>query len=159
MDRSKIFLLMAIIAMTGCAWPVVASGQEPLGEDDPTIALLDGKVTQFLEQVSLNEMESAYAELLSGSDLARQSDEIEKLIQSTREIETKYGKYRSFERIASRRIGSDLITLKYLYKCENFPVIWRLTYYRDFKRGDAATTNNNWVVISVRFDTRIDTLE
>ena len=137
----------------------MAGAQEPLADTDEVLKLLDGKATQFLESVSLNEMESGYAELLEGSELALRTDEIKKLVSRTREIETKYGKYRSFEQIGAKRIGTDLVMMKYLYKCEKFPVIWYFTFYRDFKRADASTTNNNWVVIALRFDVRLETLE
>jgi len=153
---------MILSALIVAAWLATASDvlcQEPSSEDDEVVALLDGESTQFLEGISRNEMDSAYADLLEGSELTRRTEEIQKLIARTREIETKYGKYRSFERIDAKRIGNDLVLLKYLYKCNSFPVIWYFTYYRDFKRGDASTSNNNWVVIAVRFDNRLASLE
>ena len=45
--------------------------------------------------------------------------------------------------------------MKYLFKCEKFPVVWYFTYYRDFSRAGG---EDYWVVISVRFDTQVELL-
>ncbi len=136
-----------------------AAAQDPLVvPEDPAVVLLNDKVTQFLERVSLNETDTAFAELLSGSALAKQTDEIKQLVEQTRTIESKYGKYRSFERVAAKRIGADVVLLKYLYKCENYPVVWYFTFYRDFRRGEVAPESNQWTLIAVRFDTRLEML-
>ena len=47
--------------------------------------------------------------------------------------------------------------VRYLLKCEKFPVIWHVVFYRNFARA-AGATEDTWVVISVRFDTQVEAL-
>ena len=80
------------------------------------------------------------------------------LIAKTDQLHELYGPYRGFEAIAARRAGKDLVFLRYLYKCENFPVVFYFTFYRT-PRGEPPTeTSNSWRVIIVRFDTELELL-
>lgn len=56
-----------------------------------------------------------------------------------------------------KSVGKDVVLLKYLYKCEKFPVVWYVAYYRDFTRAVTAS-DDRWVVISIRFDTQVEAL-
>lgn len=72
---------------------------------------------------------------------------------------TRYGEYRTFERIATKRVGSDLALLKSLYKCEHFPVVWYFTFYRTPQRIEgAAGSAGAWRVVIVRFDADVERL-
>ena len=51
------------------------------------------------------------------------------------------------------------LLLKYLFKCEAFPVVWYFTYYRDFSHSRTASEDENWVIIAVRFDTQLELLD
>ena len=126
---------------------------------DPVINALDARVSQFLEGVSLGTAQQACQELLAGSQLLKQTKAVEALVQRTNELKGKYGEYRAFERIAAKRVGSDLVLLRYLYKCENFPVVWYFSFYRTPPRGDIPAENSNhWRAITVRFDTQLELL-
>jgi len=129
--------------------------QEP---SDPVIAELDARVTQFLEGVSLGDTPAAYQELLRGSQLSTETEAIEELVQKTSQLPERYGSYRAFEQISAKRVGADLVFLRYLYKCENFPVVWYFTFYPTPQSSIAVETNNNWRVIVVRFDTDLELL-
>lgn len=126
--------------------------------EHPDVSLLHTQVVQFLEDVSLGRPEGAFQTLLTGSPLARQTEAVTKLIDETRDLERKFGKYRAFERISAKRIGNDLVLMKYLYKCDNYPVVWYLTFYRDFKRNDASPESDAWILIGIRFDTELELL-
>ena len=140
----------------GCVAASAALGQE---KPDPVLDLLDGKVKQFLEAVSMGEPQSAYQRLLAGSPLAKQTEAVKSLVEKTQDLKTRYGEYRTFERIAAKRVGSDLVLLKYLYKCEHFPVIWYFTFYRTPQRIEsAAETAGAWRVVIVRFDNDLERL-
>ena len=159
MPLAPLCRMMCLAALAVVASALPAGSQEPpTAEEDATIAKLHARTVQFLEGVSLGRVESALAELVSGGSLAKQDEAIRKLTEQTRELESKYGKYRAFERIDARRIGEDLVLAKYLYKCENYPVVWYFTYYRDFKRSDAAPESDNWILIALRFDTDLELL-
>jgi hypothetical protein len=53
-------------------------------------------------------------------------------------------------------IGRDLVLLRYLYKGENFPVVWYFTFYRTTAAGE--TGPGTWRTIAVRFDTDLELL-
>jgi hypothetical protein len=142
--------------LIGCVAVSAASAQE---KPDPVLELLDGKVKQFLEAVSMGEAQSAYQRLLAGSPLAKQTDAVKTLVEKTQGLKFKYGEYRTFERIAAKRVGSDLVLMKFLYKCEQFPVIWYFTFYRTPQRIEgAAETSGAWRAVIVRFDTDLERL-
>jgi hypothetical protein len=148
---------VSLLALSiGCVAVSAAFGQE---KPDPVLDLLDGRVKQFLEAVSMGEQQSAYQKLLAGSPLAKQTEAVKTLVEKTQGLKPKYGEYRTFERIAAKRVGSDLVLLKYLYKCEHFPVIWYFTFYRTPQRIEGAgETVGAWRVVIVRFDTDLERL-
>ena len=80
------------------------------------------------------------------------------MVAKAEQIERSYGKHQETERISAKRVGKDLVVLKYLFKCKDFPVVWHFTYYRDFSRTALASDVNNWVVIGVRFNTELESL-
>jgi len=131
-----------------------SSAQEPTEE----VQKLHGRVSSFLEGVSRGTPQAAYEELLRGSQLITQTEAVEALVQETARIEENYGQYREFEQVDARQIGEDLVLMRYLYKCDNFTVIWYFTFYRTPTRGELADENGLWRVIIVRFDTRLESL-
>ena len=139
-----------------CSWGGrLAIAQEP---SDPEIDKLNARVSQFLEGVSLGTTKTAYEQLLAASPLLKQTEAVEELVRKTDQLKDRYGKYLEFEPIASRRVGKDLVLLRYLYKCEDFPVVFYFTFYRT-PRSDIPTEKNaTWRVIIVRFDTELELL-
>ena len=105
------------------------------GTSDPDIDALDRRVKQFLEGVSADDAQAAYQQLLAGSQFAKQTEAVKTLVDKTRELKTKYGDCRNFEQVAVKRVGKDVVVLKYLYQCEHFPVVWHVTFYRSPQRG------------------------
>lgn len=131
--------------------------------DDPVVAALAARASAFFESVSEDKIQEAFATLLAGSQLAKgdRQEQLTLLMKKTRDLATSYGPYRNHERIAARRVGGDLVVLKYLYKCENYPVVWHIVFYRDQRepRGtEVASALDTWRVISLRFDTDLDAL-
>jgi len=151
-------------AAAGCivvvAWALgAAPGRCQPPKPDPAIDPLETRVKAFLEGISAGETTSAYNTLLRGSQLAKQTDAVKTLMDKTNELKSKYGEFRKFERIAARRVGDDLVMFKYLYKCEDFPVVWYFTFYRTPSRSDVALTDSSaWRVIIVRLDTDLESL-
>ena len=125
----------------------------------PVIETLEGRVSKFLEAVSLGETQTAYPELLAGSQLLKQTDALKTLTAKTNDLKIRYGRYHGFERIVAHRVGKDLVLLFYLYKCENHPVVWYFTFYRPPSPGETPPKSGaNWRVIGVRFDTDLEGL-
>ncbi len=128
------------------------AAEEPVSELDK----LDATVKTFLEGVSANLAEKAYQELLAGTQLLKQ-DAFKDLVDKTADL-TKYGKCHAFERIGVRSVGEDLMLLKYLYKCKQYPVVWYFSFYRTPVDAAAGSEKGAWRVVSVRFDTRLELL-
>ncbi len=147
------FLLTASILLSA---PLVAAQDEP-PLADPVVAKLDQRVMRFLEAVAAGKQSDAFADLLLGSQLVEQESAVRALVDKSKEIPQRYGAYRASEQLSAKRIGKDLVLLKYLFKCEKFPVVWYVAFYRDLSR-QASGTDDYWVVISVRFDTQIEQL-
>lgn len=150
-----VFVAAAVLmGLPGCLW----AAADDTKEKDPVLSTLDARVAQFLEGVSLGQSQSAFADLLSGSQLLKQGDALKDLVARTNDLETKYGKYRAFEQVSAKRIGSDLVLMRYLYKCESFPVVWHFTFYRTLGVGDTGSKTGTWRVVAVRFDTDLEQL-
>ena len=84
------------------------------------------------------------------------------MVENTGRLEKHYGRYQGFEQIAAKRIGNDLVLLKYLYKCENLPVVWYFAFYRTPASATTTTTaaakDGTWRIVMVRFDTKLEAL-
>lgn len=158
MFDSKYFvsaLLLPVILFMSAAQ---TSAQEATKDKDPVLAALESRVSQFLEGVSLGQTQAALQELLAGSPLLKKTDALKELIAKTNELETKYGKYRAFEELSARRVGEDLVLMKYLYKCDNFPVVWHFCFYRTPTPVETPAKPGAWNVVTVRFDTDLEAL-
>ncbi len=142
-------------ALILAAGPVCA--QEVTAPPADELAALEARASRFLESVSLDQTQAAYDELLSGSPLVRQEKALKALVDKTEQLDDKYGKYRSFERLRTKPIGRDLVLIRHLYKCEDFPVVWYFTFYRTAAADQ--TGGSSWRVISVRFDTDLELLD
>ena len=151
--------LLAASIVTGIFLLVVkpAQAEDETAFTDPVVAKLNDRVLRFLNEIAERRETDAFRDLLTGSQLAEQTAAVKTLVDRSKELVERYGQYRESEAVGAKRVGKDLVLLKYLYKCEKFPVIWHIAYYRDAGR---ATTNSDdsWVVISIRFDTQLDHL-
>lgn len=154
MRRSCWIVLGLWAAVCGLLASRPAAGQET--KTDPVVDALHARVGQFLQAVALNTSQAAYQELLAGSPLLKQNEALALLVEQTGKLKDRCGEYRAFERIAAKHVGSDVVLLTYLYKCESFPVVWRFVFYRVPPRGEAAAENGLWQAISVRFDTDLE---
>lgn len=117
---------------------------------------LAARSREFLEDVSLGKAAAAYEQLLAGSPLATETAAVAQLVERTAELEKRYGRCWNFERLTARSLGSDVVLINYLYKCERVPLVWRLVWYRTPGAAAAAGGAEAWSVVSVRFDTDWD---
>lgn len=135
----------------------VSAAQEPPAGPDTELGKLDARINLFLEGVSGDDVQTAYQELLTGSQLLKQKA-LKNLIDKTTELK-KYGKCHGFEQIAVKPVGEDLVLLKYLYKCEDFPVVWYFSFYRTPAAAPTLPSEKGpWRVVTVRFDTELELL-
>jgi len=148
---------LSAVLLLAAARPALA--QEVTAPPNEEMTALDARVTRFLEAVSMGQPRDAYTELLTGSPLLKQEKALAQLVEQTTKLaeNEKYGPYRQHERVGLKTVGRDLALLRYLYKCENYPVVWHFTFYRTASSGSAAAPS--WRVIIVRFDTDLELLE
>lgn len=149
--------VLALVLLGTCG--VLATRGQPTTSGGPLIETLEAQASQFFESISLGEVDRAYDELLARSPLRKQEEAIRTLKERTRQIKARFGEYRTFEQVGARAVGDDVMVLTYLYKCEQFPVVWHITYYyRPTDARDPLATPGSWQVISIRFDTEIEAL-
>jgi len=145
-----------LLVFLGCILP--AAAEEP--SSDTATTVLDERVVQFLDRLSAGETQAAFDRVLAGSPLAQQTEAIKALVEKADEIKKKYGEYRRAEKIGGKQVGSDLVLLKYLYHCEQSPVVWHFAFYRSPPRAPGGTAEGagSWRVILLRFDTDLEAL-
>jgi hypothetical protein len=150
-------------ALGGVLFLLVA-GRAPAGAEEASpetaTTVLEERVVQFFDRLAAGETQAAYDRVLAGSSLAQQTEAVKALVEKTDEIKKKYGEYRRAEKIGGKQVGSDLVLLKYLYHCEQFPVVWHFAFYRSPPRtsGTAAEGTGTWRVVLLRFDTDLEAL-
>ncbi len=156
MTRPQLFscLLLVIAGCTlGSLW---AWAQPPVEALPASLEVLSTRTRDFLQDVSLGKVSDAYGRLLEGSSLAGETQSLAELVQKTGELEPRYGRCWSFERLSARPLGSDVVVLNFLYKCQRLPLVWRVVWYRTPGGNGNSTVSENWQVISIRFDTDWD---
>ena len=154
-------VLLPMLPVLLIGFPVAA--QEPDRVVDPKIVMAEKTVDAVFAdlQTSETKTENAFKELLlkGSTQLLTEAKKpaLQSLVKKTDALlKEKYGKYRGHERISAKSIGKDLLLLKYLYKCEHYPIVWHFTFYR--KAKTAEPTASKWIVIAVRFDTDLELL-
>ncbi|MEX2113607.1 MAG: hypothetical protein WD845_10505 [Pirellulales bacterium] len=158
MLRSCIVMALLGLATVTCSLSFAAA-QDSEDVADPVVIKLDQRVLRFLDAVSTTEADDAFDNLLVGSPLLKQTDALESLTKTSSDVTTRYGAYRGSEQLSAKRVGKDLVLMKYLFKCEQFPLVWYFVFYRDFSRqNNGNAIDDPWIVISVRFDTQVELL-
>ncbi len=150
-------LLAGLLLLAATLATLPACAQEKAEATDPVVTKLDQRMTRFLDNIVAGDVSDAFGDLLAGSQLVEQQPAVNALIGKAKEINQRYGQSREHEQLSTKRVGKDLVLVRYLLKCEKFPVIWHVVFYRNFARP-AGATEDTWVVISVRFDTQIEAL-
>ena len=151
-----------VIALFSCSYSP-ASAEEPLSDElQAEAAGLKSKVDLFFRQLSDNTKGSERAArdamegIVGSGPLKDRSDDISRLIEQAAMLPQRYGDYTGHEAVGAKAIGNDLLFLRYLYKGERFPVVWHFAFYRT---TTPAGLKREWSLISLRFDTKIETLE
>jgi hypothetical protein len=146
--------LLSISVLAGALLSAASAfAQQP----DPVIDPLDKRVATFFETIKSKNIRAAYDDLPGTKQLGT-PEERKKLEESTALIESTYGAYRGFERVYTKQVGTDLVFLKYLFKCSKFPVLWHVTFYRSSASGELGPVSPTWQVVSIRFDTDLEVL-
>lgn len=133
----------------------VDAQQPTVGET--SIEPLRASIGNFFENISdaSKSPREAVDNFVANSAMAQNERAKVKIVDGLKSIEPSFGGYSSYEPIGFKAVGADLVVFRYLYKCENYPIVWYFTYYRSRpKNADPATSE--WKLIGFRFDTNLD---
>ena len=154
-------LTLPAIWLAAAATSSCVSAQEPDPATDAVVTSLDAQVTKFFDAVKIDTTDTAAAYekilLADAQQILSQREAVAALVEKTNLLAGKYGALRAVERVSAKRVGQDLVLLKYIYKCERYPVVWYFTYYRS-PTPPATAVEGRWVLVSVRFDTMLEQL-
>ncbi len=134
-----------------------AAAQTPAAGAD--VDALRESIGNFFENLSdpNQSARKALEDFAKNSAFGSNEKALTSLADALKNINANFGAYVAYEAIGAKAIGSDLITFRYLYKCQDYPVVWYFTYYRPrAKATDDATTV--WTLIGMRFDADLDAL-
>ena len=120
---------------------------------------LQATVKTFFENISdpAGGVQKGLEELLKSSPISGEDKEktITALSNNIKEIGRRFGPYLSFEPIGVRMIGHDLVVLRYLYKCRDYPVVWYFTFYRP-SAGSGDVSSRSWLLIHFYYDSNLN---
>ncbi|MDY0167508.1 MAG: hypothetical protein RBS80_13255 [Thermoguttaceae bacterium] len=151
--RCLLVLLGAVCVSAVCL------GQEAGAPRDAVLTSLGDRVSLFFESLARDQASEAFGELLVASTLAEREDDLKQLVAQTAELAAKYGRYRGAEQIGARRVGQDLVLLRYLGKYEQCPVVWTFVFYRPPPiPGTTPPEPDPWRVVSLQFHTEWERL-
>lgn len=149
-----LFVVLALLSIGG----LLSRGQTTGGAADPALQGLESQIDAFFDTVAQGQVEDAFDALLLDSSQLKRASSMADLRERAGNLDQRFGKYRGHEEVSSRRVGQDVVIFTYLYKCENFPVVWHFTYYRP-PRVDQMAPMPAWRLITLRFDTQVEQLE
>ena len=150
-----LLLLLAAAART-------AAAQDPPAVPDASGSELDpmtDAVQNFFNQIS----DSSGGAKIGLETLLRNSpfeenakaEMIKTLAEKINGIPHQFGNYVSFEPIGIKRIGRDLVVLRYLYKCQNYPLVWYFIFYRPTSPENEGAAKS-WQLIHLYYDSQLN---
>ncbi|MGI5831886.1 MAG: hypothetical protein ACOX6D_05050 [Thermoguttaceae bacterium] len=118
-----------------------------------------GLVQDFFEQISntAEGPQKGLETLLKNSPFEEnaKAEMIKTLAGKIEGISGQFGSFVSYELIGTKKIGRDLVVLRYLYKCQNYPIVWYFVFYRPLP-ADSNTTNKQWQIIHLYYDSQLN---
>jgi hypothetical protein len=140
----------AVLVVCGLGWVLwqASFGAAQLDDDALADSRFALKVEDFLRAVATDNVGLGLETLLAGSPLGKDAAQLDKLRTGLPQALEKYGRFKRSERLKVERIGQSLVRCTWLYHCTNFPVVWKVLFYRP-----DPTVADEWMVIGLEFDT------
>ncbi len=149
-------LAVGVAAALVCgAIPAWSASEAPPA--DPIIEMLQGRAAHFLDQVAAGNVQVACEQLLADSPLLKQTEAIRQVVARIQGLKDTAGACRGHEAVGAKRVGGDVVLLRYMAKCDQFPVLWTFVFYRP-PATEPRPGESIWWVVSVRFDTQLELL-
>jgi hypothetical protein len=120
---------------------------------------LDERIKSFFEEIIINPTSTAAFDsiLTTGGVGGLMDTSIAEMKTKLDDVKTRFGNFKDYEKIDAKPIGKDLVIIRYLLKCESYPVVWTFTFYRR-PNTVSLTPAAQWQTIGLRFDTNLDIL-
>lgn len=103
-------------------------------------------VEQFFKHLKSNSVDAAYTGLLRDSKIADSREDVATLKAKTREAIQAFGDILSWDLIATKPVGSHLISYTYIAAAKSYPVRWRFFFYK---------ASDIWKLVDIRIDDRL----
>ena len=151
-----ILLLAIVVGRDGDAW-APSSVEAQTGANGADVEALRASIGNFFENLSDPNQgpRKALDELTKNTTLGDNEKLMAGLADNLKQVTANFGPYVAYEPVGVKAVGSDLIVFRYLYKCQNYPVVWHFTYYRP-RPNAADPTTVPWTLIGARFDSNVD---
>lgn len=136
---------------------------QPRPTDSNSEPMLERRIETFFNKLTSTTggMKTALEDLFQDSPLLSRgsTDLMETMSQKFTELkDSGIGSFQGYELVDSKWIGKDLVVMRYLYKGENFPVLWSFQFYRTSRGTVVSSSASPWNIINVRFDTNMEPL-
>lgn len=150
-------LFLAFVVGRDNDLPAPSSVEAQTGAIGADVETLRASIGNFFENLSDPNQgpRKAFDELTKNTTLAENETLLSELSDNVKAIAANFGSYVAYEPVGVKTVGSDLIEFRYLYKCQNHPVVWRFIYYRP-RPNAGDSTSASWTLIGVRFDSNLD---
>jgi hypothetical protein len=155
----KYFLFSGIILFVGLLLISYAVRAQPSYVSSEPYRELDDRIKSFFEEITTNPTSTAAFDsiLTTGNVGSLMDTSISEMKTKLDDVKTRFGNFKDYEKIDAKPIGKDLVIIRYLLKCESYPVVWTFTFYR---RPNTISLNpaTQWQTIGLKFDTNLDIL-
>ena len=116
---------------------------------------LDARIETFFTSLSRGTSSTAFEETLRLSTLGTSSADpaIQEMRSRVDSMRSQFGNILHWEKYETKRIGEDVILIRYLLKYDIHPVMWTFSYYR--KPTGPSIVNNPWLLVGLHFETDV----
>jgi hypothetical protein len=115
---------------------------------------LDEKIRSFFDSLISGNTTSAFENLLFQSPLGSSSAPVAEIRNKLDDTKKHIGEFHAYEYYEAKPIGKDIVLIRYILKCEYYPVVWTFTFYR--KPSLQSSTGTPWQLVEMRFDSNLD---
>lgn len=119
------------------------------GPLDDDLSQIGTRVATFLRELVNGRADEAVDDLLERSPLERDAEKLSQLKIQINQSEQQFGEFLRGEKLRLERLGGSMVRAVYVLHCRQFPVIWRMTFYRD-------EMTREWVLVALSYDTNYD---
>jgi len=107
------------------------------------------KIDQFFDRIKKGEIQQAYEKLVQKSLISAKIQQVQHLVNQTKNGINLYGSFGSFEPISSQALGTRIVKTTYITHNQHNPLRWMFIFYY---------VSDEWVLISIEFDDNIEAL-